>query len=125
MLKLITNDFYNISNRLKFIDRAYNVFFNTKNKNFEVYEIKNDLKIFLFTIGKKLDCKAIRKAHETSYRNFKQLFKNIENTNLKIENSNRNNLLDYSKDVLKTYLDYLNSKSCTIDFSKCNTSRWL
>ena len=125
MLKEITNDFYNISNRLKHVDRAYSVFFNTKNKNFEVYEVKKYTKLFLFTIGKKLDCRAVAKAYKTNFRNFKQIFKSIQNTNFKIEEHNRNNLLDFSKDMLKTYLDFLNRKSSTLDFKNANKTRWL
>ena len=116
MLKQIDNDFYAIAKRLKQIYENYKVFYNTKTKLFEVYEVTNKNKTFLFVVGKNLNNLAIKKAFETSFRNFKNIFKNIEKTNFKIEKENNDRVLDYSKDLLNVYLNYANKKNCDVDF---------
>ena len=125
MLKRIESDFYDISTRLKRVSPVYHVFYNTKEGIFQVYEMRKAQKIFLFNIGKNLDNRAIKKAFETSFRNFKKIFRSIENTNLKIEEKNATHLEEYSKTLVNSYLDYANRKNTDVDFRFANTFRWI
>lgn len=125
MLKQINNDFYNIAHRLKQIDRNYIIFFNTATNLFQVYEIKNNKKIFLFIIGKALNNLALKKAHETSYKNFKKIFKDIEETNRKIDKHNKEHLLNFSKDTLESFLSYADRKNCDVNFNDVYKFKWI
>ena len=125
MLKQLNNDFYNISNRLKQIDSKYTLFFDTNSKLYLVYEIKRGKKLFLFTIGPKLDCRALKRAVETSYKNFKTILKNIEKTNKRIEEKNNNHLTEYSKDMFNAYLNYADLKGGNVNFKGANSFKWV
>ena len=126
MLKQINNDFYDISKRLKQICNNYMVFFDTVKKEYYVFSIlSNGKRIFEFSVGKKLDSRAIKKCVLTSSKNAKKILKEIDELNLKIENDNYNKAVDYSKDNLKVYLNYANKKNCDVDFASINTFKWI
>ena len=125
MLKLITNDFYNISNRIKKVFENYKIFYDTTKKEFYVFSVKNNKKHFEFCIGNKLNNLALKKAVTSSFKNFKAIFKNIEQTNLKLERQNLERLQDYSKDNLNVYLSYASRKNKDVDFSSINKFRWI
>lgn len=126
MLKQVNNDFYNISNRIKQIFYKYAVYFDDKKHEYSVFtKVNNGRKIFEFNIGKKLDVSAIKKAILTSVKNVKKILKEIDQTNLKLENENANRTLDYSKDQLKVYLNYASKKNCDVDFNFVNKFKWI
>ena len=95
MLKLIKNDMFNISNRLKRIDRNYCVLFNSKTKKFEVYYQNGfnfDLELVLpFDV---LDFRTIRKVWETRVSKMEEIIKKMEEENKKLEKKNSENLKD-------------------------------
>ncbi len=126
MLKQINKDFYEISERLKQICNNYIVFFDTVKKEYCVFSsLGNGKKNFEFCVGKKLDSRTIKKCVLTSSKNAKKILKEIDESNLKIENDNFNKALEYSKDNLKVYLNYANKKNCDVDFANINTFKWI
>lgn len=117
----INSDVYNISNRIKSIDRDYKVFYNRDKVRYEIY-FKNNLS---FVVGKTLDMRAIRKALFTHIRNKSQIFKGIYENNLKLDEKNDAYILNFSRERLNNFIEYADKKGGNIDFSLFETTKWI
>ena len=73
-LIIIKNDLFNISNRIKNIDKNYYICFNKSLKQFEVHHKKQPDTTFCFVAGKTLNASVLTKAIKTSV---KFCFKNL------------------------------------------------
>lgn len=105
MLKIIENDMFNISKRIKRINKNYCLVFNLKTKNYELY-FKNGFSferelVLNFDF---LDFRTIKKVIETRTRNLEKLIKKIEEENKKLEEKNIENLKDESISKIKMLL---------------------
>lgn len=70
----IKKDLFNISKRIKKIDRNYKVFFNKMSLKFEVWN-KRELS---FVVENSLDYQTLLKTHKTNVRNVKALICDME-----------------------------------------------
>lgn len=89
MLKLIKNDMFNIVSRIKRLDRNYFVFYNTKFSRYELY-YKKGFK-YNFELAFSNTCLTVldyKKVCETLVTNIKNILKQIEKDNEKIQNKN-------------------------------------
>lgn len=120
MLKRVDKDVYNIVDRLKKIDREYEIFYNYKKNRYEVF-VKNE---FNFVIDR-LDKSAILKAYRTHIRHKRKIFMDIKDKNERLEQKYQNELLLKAKRTLTDYLDFLNSSTKEIDFNNTCSTLWL
>ena len=120
----IKKDLFNISNRLKKIDKTYFVLFNTFTKNYEVHSLHQKGCSMCFVVGKVLDCYALKKAIQTSVKFATKNIKDMLNQNKKLSDKEQNNLIEKSKQQLNEYLFYFQSFSKDIDYNKTNTTKW-
>ena len=116
----IKKDLFNISKRIKKIDRNYKVFFNKMSLRFEVWH-KRELS---FVVENSLDNQSLLKTHKTNVRNAKALICDMEKTNEKLEKKEKNDLENKNKTFLSSLLSFADTKSCDIDFKDINTTKW-
>ena len=108
----IQHDVFNIVNRIKQINAGYFVMFNTKNQKFEIHN-KNYKNTLCLTLPfNQLDCRAIE--YVLKSQNVEQMLAEIENNNLKIEKSNKEQLQDRTTYQLNEIYNYANKK--VVDF---------
>ncbi len=124
----IKNDLFNVVKRLQKIDPDYFVLFNTRTKKFELHNKSQGLGVktycltFPFNV---LDVRAVNYTHQTSVRNSVKLFSEIEKNNEKIENNNKNKILDESKYILNEIYSYANANSKDINEKKIFKTKWV
>ena len=87
-LEKINHDLFDISKRLKSIDRRYDLFFNRKKNRYEIYA-NGAMQIAL--PFERLDARTIEYARKTRLENLNKLIAEIEaeNARLEIENAKR------------------------------------
>ena len=91
---VIKNDLFDISNRLKSIDKNYFVVFNTAKQKYEIHykRAKNTYELTLpFNF---LDARTIDFVQKTRMENKELIFAEMEKANLKIEAENKNKILN-------------------------------
>ncbi len=81
----IKEDLFDISSRLKDVEREYFVLYDTKKKVYEIHNTMQKGNSFCFLVGRRLDYYAIQKAHKTSIKWLKSTLKNIDNHNNRLE----------------------------------------
>lgn len=121
MLIKIEKDLFNIAQRIKNIDIGYFICFNTKNKKFEVHNKNQARGTYSATIPfNKLDSRAIDYLNETHVRNYKQIFKAIDENNKKLDQK----IKEVNDDKVKYRVDEIYnysrrySKTPDFDFEK-------
>ena len=120
MKRLVTHDLYNITNRIKKVDRHYNIYFDDKKRKFFAY-FKNN---YSFLIGERLDKTAVDKAYKTHIRRAKEIFFDIKENNETIIKKQQEELSKKAKDTLVDYLSYADKKGYDVDFSCVERTRW-
>lgn len=116
----IINDFYNISNRIKKIDRLYEIVYNRDKKCFEVY-INND---FCFKIGEKLNNLALKKAYETHIRRKNAILEQMERENERLKQIEDENVTRKAKFDLKNMIDFASKTGKNENFYNINLTKW-
>ncbi len=116
MLKLITNDMFNISSRIKKIDSNLFVVYDTKKLSYDVYSVYFKKPKLAFCIGKKLNAYALKKAYITSCKNAKKIIKHINKTNKELKEKEDKELLSRHLETLNNYLNYADSKNIDVEF---------
>lgn len=119
MLIKINNDLFNISARIKNIDSEYEIYFNTKNKKFEVHNKNQKKDKYSSTLPfDRLDNRAINYLNETHIRNATKVIENIEKNNKKIEHEEKEKVNDMSTYKLNEIYKYsnMNTKTLKVDF---------
>lgn len=96
MLIEIQNDVFNVVARIKNIDNCYKIYYNTKNKNFELYSMFKFKKNYELNLGSKLDCRAINKVLKSRISNINSILQDIENQNKLLEKEKNENLKNQS-----------------------------
>lgn len=120
---LIKKDLFNISQRLKSIDKNYYILFNKLTKKFEVhYGQKSSLQLVL--PFKNLDKRTIDLVLKTKVENKKKLLLEMEENNAKLERESNQQILDEASFKLNEMLKYSQSKCGNIDFNKTYLTKW-
>ena len=89
MFKLVKNDLFNISNRLKSIDKKYFVVYNTSKHRYEVHYNRAKNTYELTIPYKNLDARTINLVFSTKLENQKQIYQKIEQENQLLEQKNK------------------------------------
>jgi len=106
---LIKSDVFNISGRLKQLNKNYEVYYNLKNKKFMLYLFENELKpsVYCLTFSfNTLDERMIEYTLKSEIQNRKQLLKEIEESNellLKQEQKKILNEMEKLSDSKRSY----------------------
>lgn len=116
----INHDVFNIAKRIKRINKSLKVFYNKLNSSFELYSFKFGKYSFEKNLGKTLNFLAEKYVYTNRIENLNYIIEKIDNENLKIENSGREEQSDNLKQMFKTLIDYANKKDADIDFSSKN-----
>jgi len=106
---LIKSDVFNISGRLKQLNKNYEVYYNLKNKKFMLYLFENELKPSVYCLTfpfNTLDERMIEYTLKSEIQNRKQLLKEIEESNellLKQEQKKILNEMEKLSDSKRSY----------------------
>ena len=94
MLIEIKSDVYNISKRIKYIDKDYYVVFNTSKNSFEVHNSAQIGSSYCLTLPfKELDERTINYIFETKSENIERILSKIENDNKLRESAEKSSTL--------------------------------
>ncbi len=97
----VTHDVYDITNRIKSIDRDYYFIFDTSKK---VYELHNSNQIgssYCLTLPyESLDERAINLALQTSIKNIEKIFKKIDYDNKILENAEKSRVFSRLDEII-------------------------
>ena len=103
-------DMFRVEERLKEIDPTYEVFYNKKDKRFEVYSKKAGLVSLAFISPfDSLDARLISYARKTRAERADKIIKEIEEENEKIEKANEKLASDFKKEKVKAAISKLQS----------------
>lgn len=92
--KVISNDLFDISNRIKSIDNKYFVVYNIKRKKFEVHYARSKNTYELTIPFDSLDARAVEFVLKTRVQNQKKVLEEIEKSNEKLEKQNTKNIIE-------------------------------
>ena len=102
MLIEIKNDVYFILERLKEIDRNYQIFFNTKRRVFEIHSKGQIGGSYCLTVPyKTLDSRTVELVNKTKRENSKKLFEEIEKENRKLEAKRYNEMVKQTESIMR------------------------
>ncbi|MDD4839198.1 MAG: hypothetical protein PHE93_00810 [Clostridia bacterium] len=87
----IKEDVFDIACRLREIDENYRLFFNTDHKRYEIYSRAGLEVVVPYTF---LDVRTLVHVRKTRLSNRKQLIEEIENTNARIEEEQRQKIIE-------------------------------
>ena len=97
-------DVFNISKRIKDIDKNYYVVYNTSKQKFEIHNSKQYGTSYCLTIPfNKLDERTLKYVRRTQSANIDEILDQIENDNKKIESANLNSAFSKTLDCLEQY----------------------
>lgn len=86
MKVLITQDLFDIAQRLKGINANYKLYFNKATQQYQVYQTKGLGEVLAFVVPyDQLDARTLQYARYTSVCNAKQVFADIEKHNRQLE----------------------------------------
>lgn len=125
---LIKNDLYNISARLKQIDKNYLLTYNTNSKRFEVYYQKGlNLSLELVLPFSSLDARTIDYVLKTRVENKQKLFLEMEQNNERLEKSQTKNMLDEASYKATEMMKYAqsNPSEFNINFFDTYKEKWI
>lgn len=103
MKKVIIDDLYGISKRIKAIDIGYFVMYDTDKKCYELHH-KNERPTYLISLGPRLTRQSIEKVYKSQSKNCLDIFRAIEKTNENLEKYAKREMLDRAKCTLKENL---------------------
>ena len=85
-LILITNDLYDIANRLKSVKGSYELYFNKQQNRYEVHDKQQVGSSLAFVVPyAELDARTVDYAYKTSVQNADKLFAEIDEQNVKLQ----------------------------------------
>lgn len=105
------NGIYNLEERLREIDSKYRLFYNKKNKHFELYSRAG---LFLqkeLDFGEKIDSSIIEKTRMSRRENIAKLIKSMDKFNEKLEENAFLSNLDKSKQIARELINYADKTS--------------
>lgn len=92
--KVIKNDIFNISNRIKAIDKKYYVVYNLTRKKFEIHYKRAKNTYELTVPYDSLDARAVAFVLKTRVQNQKAVLEEIEKSNEKLEKQNTKKIIE-------------------------------
>ena len=102
MLIEIENDVYFILDRLKEIDKNYQIFFNTKRNVFEVHSIGQIGGSYCLTVPYKiLDKRTLDLVNKTKRENSERLFEEMERENKKLEAKKNDEMVKQAESIMR------------------------
>ena len=102
----INHDVYNISNRVKDIERGYYLIFNTSNQKFEIHSSTQIGSSYCLTLPfEKLDERTLTYVRSTMSKNIDEILNKIENENNILENANQNSVFSSVMENLEQELE--------------------
>lgn len=120
----IREDLFDISSRIKEVDKNYYIIYDTKKRRYEVHSAMQKDNSFCFVVGKRLDYYAIVKAQKTSIKWLKNIIKNIDEDNKRVEEKRKNEISYKYKTNIKSVLDYIDRKNKTVDCKNFMGNGW-
>lgn len=101
----ITNDVYNIANRIKDIDKGYYVLYDTSRGNFEIHHSHQADTTYCVTLPyKTLDERALNYVLHTRVDNIENIIEDIDRENMRQENAEKTRVLSQFNDSLSDML---------------------
>lgn len=104
-LCVIENDLFDISNRIKNIDRDYVIYRNMQNKKFELHNTRYSPSLQLVLPFDELDMRTIDYAVNTRVENIKKVAEEMEKENQRLEKENytkmQNDILERVENVYR------------------------
>lgn len=98
----VDNDVFNISKRIKYIDRDYFILYDTEKHNFEVHNKNQIDTTYCLTLPfKYLDKRTLDYVYQTQSTNIEKILENIENDNKLLESAENTSVLSQFNDVLE------------------------
>lgn len=122
MKKIIKRDLFNISKRLKKIDKNFYIVFNKLKRQFEIY---NKAQKTIAYVTPFLNKVIVTKAYKTSPKFASKIFKEIMEQNKQISNSTQQAIMEQNLERFKSYINYANKKNADINFFDTNKTKWI
>lgn len=92
--QVIESDLFNISKRIKSIDKKYFVVFNKAKQKFEVHYKRNKNTYELTIPYETLDARAVEFVRKTRMQNKQKIFEEIEKSNAELEKRNTKRIIE-------------------------------
>ena len=121
---LIKSDLFNITKRIKQIDKKYFIVFNKKTKKFEVHYKRNSSTLELVLPFDRLDKRTLDFVLKTKMENKQKLIEEMEKNNQKLEDEKNRNMLDEATYKAKEMLRYAQSKTGDVNFDNSYSNKW-
>ena len=122
----IKSDLFNISKRIKIIDKNYFIVFDKKLKRFEVHNSSQAFNTLAFVCPyTRLDKRVLDFALITRVERGAQLLLNLEKNNEKLDRQKNDNLLDISAIKLKEIYCYAVRGGKEFDYKKSYLNDWI
>lgn len=102
------NDVYFISEQIKLIDNNYELYYDYKTRKYIVLD--KYLNEIVLSSEEYPSYQTIKRLHITKRENFLKLLNEIEENNLKIEESNNKRLFDKANEQITELVNYTNQK---------------
>ena len=100
----ISRDVYNISNRIKNIDRNYFIMFNTSNEKFEVHSSIQQGNTYCLTVPYDfLDERTLQYVRKTQIANLFEILDQIENDNQRKESTEKSRAFSVVEQAVEEY----------------------
>lgn len=120
----INSDLFNISKRLKTIDKNYFIVFSNK---YNRYEIHNSSQVFntlsVICPYKTLDKRVLDFVLQTKVENSEKILNEIEANNMQLQNDAQQKALDKSESMLKDIYSYVKGNK-SFDYKKAFLIDW-
>ena len=101
----IINDVYNISNRIKQIDRGYFIVYDTSKNNFEIHSSRQLGNTYCLTVPySKLDARTLYYVEKTKVKNIDDILNKIENENKLKDSENKTKTLNEANGMIEENL---------------------
>ncbi len=98
----ISRDVYNISNRVKRIDRDYYIVYDTISRNYEVHNSSQLGSSYCLTLpNRELDARALEHVHCTKVSNIDEILASIDRENDSLDRDNRRNAVNAIGEIIE------------------------
>lgn len=124
MLVKILRDAFNITKRIRLIDKGYYICFNTVKRRFEVHNKKQKHTFCLVVPFNKLDSRLLQYVRKTRKENFDAILKEIENSNKKLEKESLRAALDKSSFMFGEMFSYASHHEGDVNFLDAYKTKW-
>jgi len=125
MYKIVKKDMFNISRRIKHIDKSYYIVFNNKLNRWEVHSTSQVDRFCLVSPYKSLDTRLLDYVYRTSLVHNPHLLKDIEEYNEKIDIDVNNKRSDYITSNLSDVYQVLSGSSKSYNWKEMIKTKWL